>query len=112
MRKTGKKREKEQNAGGQLRFPLEGLARQALWDTVVLSGFSFVQMSWKPSAPRCVVSAMCIRSIGRQCAGPRAELAGVGWAASRDPATARSQYRWPRTALAELAGVEFARSAR
>ena len=43
MRKTGKKREKEQSASGQLRFPFHGLARQALWDTVVLSGFGFVQ---------------------------------------------------------------------
>jgi transposase-like protein len=43
MRKTGKEREKEQSAAGQLRFPFHGLARQALWDTVVLSGFGFVQ---------------------------------------------------------------------
>ena len=43
MRKTGKKREKEQNASQQLRIPFHGLARAALWDTVVLSGFGFVQ---------------------------------------------------------------------
>jgi len=43
MRKIGKKREKEQSAAGQLRFSFRGLARQALWDTVVLSGFGFVQ---------------------------------------------------------------------
>jgi putative transposase len=43
VRKTGKTREKEQSAAGQLRFPFLGLARQALWDTVVLSGFGFVQ---------------------------------------------------------------------
>ena len=43
MRKTDKKREKEQSAIGQLRFPFQGLAREALWDTVVLSGFGFVQ---------------------------------------------------------------------
>ena len=42
MRKTGKKREKEQSAG-QLRFPFRGLARAALWDSVILSGFGFVQ---------------------------------------------------------------------
>jgi putative transposase len=43
VRKTGKTREKEQSAAGQLRFRFHGLARQALWDTVVLSGFGFVQ---------------------------------------------------------------------
>jgi len=43
MRKIGKKREKEQSASGQFRFPFHGLARGALWDTVVLSGFGFVQ---------------------------------------------------------------------
>ena len=43
MRKTGKKREKEQSAAGQLGFPFHGLAREALWDTVILSGFGFVQ---------------------------------------------------------------------
>jgi hypothetical protein len=43
MRKTGKKREKEQSASKQFRFPFHGLARAALWDTVVLSGFGFVQ---------------------------------------------------------------------
>jgi putative transposase len=43
MRKTGKKQKKEQSAAGQLRFPFHGLAREALWDTVVLAGFGFVQ---------------------------------------------------------------------
>ena len=43
MRKTGKKPEKEQSANRQFRFPFEGLAREALWDTVLLSGLGFVQ---------------------------------------------------------------------
>lgn len=43
MKKIGKKHEEEQRAGGQLRFPFHGLAREALWDTVILSGFGFVQ---------------------------------------------------------------------
>ena len=43
MRKTGKKPEKEQSAAGQFRFPFHGLAREALWETVVLSGFGFVK---------------------------------------------------------------------
>jgi hypothetical protein len=42
MRKLGKKRQAEQSAG-QLRFPFRGLAREALWDSVILSGFGFVQ---------------------------------------------------------------------
>jgi len=47
MRKIGKKREKEQSAAGQLRFPFRGLAREAPWYTVVLSGFGFVQEELK-----------------------------------------------------------------
>jgi transposase-like protein len=43
MRKSGKKREKEQSAWKQFRFPFHGFAREALWETVVLSGFGFVQ---------------------------------------------------------------------
>jgi transposase-like protein len=43
MRKIGKKRREEQSAAGQMRFPFRGLAREALWDTVILSGFGFVQ---------------------------------------------------------------------
>jgi putative transposase len=43
MRKTGKKRDEEQSASGQLRFPFRGFAREALWDSVILSGFGFVQ---------------------------------------------------------------------
>jgi putative transposase len=42
MRKLGKKRREEQSAG-QLRFPFRGLAREAPWDSVILSGFGFVQ---------------------------------------------------------------------
>lgn len=43
MRKTGKKRDEEQSAAGQMRFPFRGFARAALWDSVILSGFGFVQ---------------------------------------------------------------------
>lgn len=43
MGKIGKKQGQEQSAAGQFRFPFHGLAREALWDTVVLSGFGFVQ---------------------------------------------------------------------
>ena len=43
MRKTGKKRDEEQSAAGQMRFPFRGFAREALWDSVILSGFGFVQ---------------------------------------------------------------------
>jgi putative transposase len=43
MRKIGKKRGKEQSATGQLQFPFRGLARAALWDSVVLAGFGFIE---------------------------------------------------------------------
>lgn len=43
MRKIGKIGGKEQSAAAQLQLPFRGLAREALWDTVVLSGFAFVE---------------------------------------------------------------------
>lgn len=43
MRKIGKKRAKEQSAAGQLGFPFHGMARESLYDAVILSGFGFVQ---------------------------------------------------------------------
>ncbi len=43
MRKTDKKRDEEQSGSGQCRFPFRGFAREALWDSVILSGFGFVQ---------------------------------------------------------------------
>jgi hypothetical protein len=43
MSKIGKGRGREQSGQGQLRLPLRGLAREALWDTVVISGLAFVE---------------------------------------------------------------------
>jgi len=43
MSKIGKRKGREQSAQAQLRLPFRGLAREALWDTVVLSGFAFVE---------------------------------------------------------------------
>src|ERR1700730_10228027 len=43
VKKNGKSRGREQRAQGQLRLPLRGLAREALWDTVVISGLAFME---------------------------------------------------------------------
>ena len=43
MGKIGRRRGREQSAEGQLLLPLRGPAREALWDTVVLSGLAFVE---------------------------------------------------------------------
>ena len=43
MNKNGKSRGREQSAQRQLMLPLRGLARAALWDTVVISGLAFVE---------------------------------------------------------------------
>ena len=43
MNKNGKRRGREQSAQKQLMLPLRGLARAALWDTVVISGLAFVE---------------------------------------------------------------------
>jgi hypothetical protein len=41
--KNGKIRARAQSAQSQLMLPLRGLARAALWDTVVFSGLAFVE---------------------------------------------------------------------
>jgi len=38
VNKNGKRRGREQSAQDQLMLPLRGLARAALWDTVMISG--------------------------------------------------------------------------
>jgi putative transposase len=43
VNKNGKRRGREQSAQKQLMLPLRGLARAALWDTVVISGLAFVE---------------------------------------------------------------------
>lgn len=43
MKKNGNKGEWEQKGQRQLRLPLRGLAREALWDTVIISGLAFVE---------------------------------------------------------------------
>ena len=43
MNKNGKSRGREQSAQRQVTLPLHGLARAALWDTVVISGMAFVE---------------------------------------------------------------------
>ena len=43
VKKNGKSRGREQSAQKQLMLPLRGLAREALWDTVVISGLAFVE---------------------------------------------------------------------
>ena len=43
MNKNGKRRGREQSAPRQLMLPLRGLARAALWDTVVISGLALVE---------------------------------------------------------------------
>ena len=43
MNKNGKSRGREQSAQKQLMLPLRGLARAALWDTVVISGLALVE---------------------------------------------------------------------
>src|SRR5258708_9595420 len=43
VNKNGKSRGREQSAQKQLMLPLRGLARAALWDTVVISGLAFVE---------------------------------------------------------------------
>jgi putative transposase len=43
VNKNAKRRDREQSARRQLPLPLRGLAREALWDTVVISGLAFVE---------------------------------------------------------------------
>jgi hypothetical protein len=43
MEKNGRRSGREQSAHRQLIVPLRGLAREALWETVVISGLAFVE---------------------------------------------------------------------
>jgi hypothetical protein len=43
VNKNGKRRGREQSAERQAMLPLRGLAREALWDTVMISGLAFVE---------------------------------------------------------------------
>jgi hypothetical protein len=93
MRKIGKKQEKEQSAPSQLRFPFHGLAREALWDTAVLSGFGFVQDELEAKRTVVVWRALCASGAAAgSTRGPGAQLIGAGRAASRDPSSARSEH--------------------
>ena len=80
MRKIGKKRREEQSAAGQMRFPFRGLAREALWDTVILSGFGFVQEELEAERTALCEVAMRIRSSGMRC-GPGTSRVLWSWAA-------------------------------
>jgi hypothetical protein len=112
MKKIGKKRAKEQSAAGQQRFPFRGLARESLLDAVILSGFGFVQDEL--DAER---TALCGERYAHQAqrdavrAGHVPSSLGLGRPARGDSTSAGAQHRWSRTELAELAGVERARSA-
>jgi hypothetical protein len=43
VNKNGKRRGREQSTERQPQLPLRGLARKALWDTVMISGLAFVE---------------------------------------------------------------------
>jgi len=83
VNKNGKRRGREQSAQNQLMLPLRGLARAALWDTVVISGLAFVEDELEGGA-RGAVWAAVRASDGAASAAvrARAEFAGVGRPAS------------------------------
>ena len=85
MNQNGKSRGREQSAQKQLMLPLRGLARAALWDTVVISGLAFVEEEMEAGARRVVRAAL--RPFGGAPGAAlraRAELAGDGRPASEN----------------------------
>ena len=68
VNKNGKRRGREQSAQKQLMLPLRGLARAALWDTVVISGLAFVEEEMERSVLRCADRATHIWPSARRCA--------------------------------------------
>ena len=83
MNKNGKRRGREQSAQKQLMLPLRGLARAALWDTVVISGLAFVEEEME--AERAALCGPRYAHLGRAPGAAlraRAELAGDGRPAS------------------------------
>ena len=116
MRKTGRRTGKEQTGSRQRYLPLKEFAREALWDTVMVSGLAFVEealeaersalcgMRYAHDAERVaqraghVVSSLCLGGRRAQVERPRVrsidghELALPSWQAwsSRDPLDARA----------------------
>jgi hypothetical protein len=82
VNKNGKGQGREQSAQDQLMLSLRGLARAALWDTVVISGLAFVEEEMEAER-----AALCgpRRTSGRAPGAAlwaRGELAGDGRPAS------------------------------
>ena len=111
MDKTGTRRSWEQRELTQLELPRRGLAYDALWDAVVVSGFAFVEE--KLEAERAALCGLLCASAGAPSGTlrPCIEFAGVGRPAGESTAPAGTWRRGSRAELAELGGVERARSA-
>ena len=83
MNKNGKSRGREQSAQKQLILPLRGLARAALWDTVVISGLAFVEEEMEAErAALCGPRYAHLAERQAPALRARAELAGDGRPAS------------------------------
>jgi hypothetical protein len=65
MAKTGRSRIQEQ-AGGQQYLPLKEFAREALWDTVVLSGLAYMEEVLE--AERTAVCGECYAHLSDRAA--------------------------------------------
>ncbi len=62
VKKTGKDRVEEQ-ARAQRYLPLKDLAREALWDTVIFSGFAYAQEALEEE--RRAILRRALRALGR-----------------------------------------------
>lgn len=112
MRKTGKKREKAQSVVGQLLFPFHGMAREALWDTAILSGFGFVQDEMEAERTTLCGERHAHQEHRQAVRAGHVPSSLVLDGRRTEIQRPRAPRRWLRTGLAELAGMEFARPAR
>ena len=72
MRKTDRRNSREQSPVQQLRLPLRELVREALYDTVVVSGLEYVrEVLEEERTELCGLRYRHIMRSGRRCAAVR-----------------------------------------
>lgn len=84
MNKNGKSRGREQSAQRQVTLALRGLARAALWDSVVISGLAFVEEEMEGERAELCGPRYAHRAEPGAALRARAELAGDGRPASEN----------------------------
>ena len=112
MRKSDRRSAEQQSGRAQLQLPLRDLVREALFETVIVSGLEFVGEVLEEERTALLRAALSARPAAA-CTARRfcAEFIESGRAAGRSGAAPGPLRPWPRIEFTELASMECARSA-